>query len=77
MKDAEIIRQFDQNIELIIEGLAARSGREFKEVLLLLQEGRKPHGTHNIRRLENTAALDDAGGHCADLSGGPLVHGAR
>ena len=49
MKDAEIIRQFDQSIELIIEGLAARSGREFKEVLLLLQKGRKLHGTHSIR----------------------------
>jgi hypothetical protein len=49
MKDAEIIRLFDQNLELIIEGLAARSGREFKEVLLLLQEGRKLHGTHSFR----------------------------
>ena len=49
MKDAEIIRLFDQNIELIIEGLAARSGREFNEVLLLLQEGRKLHGTHDLR----------------------------
>ena len=49
MKDAEIIRLFDQNLELIIEGLAARSGREFKEVLLLLQEGRKLHGTHDFR----------------------------
>ena len=47
MKDAEIIRQFDQSIQLIIEGLAARSGREFKEVLLLLQKGRKIHGTHD------------------------------
>ena len=41
MKDAEIISQFDQNIEIIIEGLAARSGRDFKEILLLLQKGRK------------------------------------
>ena len=49
MKDAEIIRQFDQNIELIIEGLAARSGREFNEVLLLLQEGRKLDGTNSFR----------------------------
>jgi|GEM_PF-2172246 hypothetical protein len=49
MKDAEIIRLFDQNLELIIEGLAARSGREFKEVLLLLQEGRKLHGTNSFR----------------------------
>lgn len=49
MKDAEIISQFDQSIELIIEGLAARSGREFNEVLLLLQEGRKLHGTHDTR----------------------------
>jgi hypothetical protein len=49
MKDAEIIRLFDQNLELIIEGLAAQSGRDFKEVLLLLQEGRKLNGTHNIR----------------------------
>ena len=47
MKDAEIIRQLDQSIELIIEGLAARSGREFKEVLLLLQKGRKLHVTHD------------------------------
>ena len=49
MKDAEIIHLFDQNIELIIEGLAARSGREFNEVLLLLQKGRKLHGTHDLR----------------------------
>ena len=49
MKDSEIIRLFDQNLELIIEGLAARSGREFKEILLLLQEGRKLHGTHDLR----------------------------
>ena len=49
MKDAEIIRLFDQNLELIIEGLAARSGREFKEILLLLQEGRKLHGAHGLR----------------------------
>ena len=49
MKDEEIIRLFDQNIELIIEGLAARSGREFKEILLLLQKGRKLHGTHGLR----------------------------
>jgi len=48
MKDAEIILQFDQSIELIIQGLAARSGREFQEVLLLLQKGRKLHGTHDI-----------------------------
>jgi hypothetical protein len=41
MKDADIISQFDQNIEIIIEGLAARSGRDFKEILLLLQKGRK------------------------------------
>ena len=49
MKDSEIIRLFDQNVELIIEGLAARSGRDFKEVLLLLQKGRKLHGTHDFR----------------------------
>ena len=49
MKDAEIIRLFDQNLELIIEDLAAQSGRDFKEVLLLLQEGRKLNGTHDIR----------------------------
>mgnify|MGYP000268285363 FL=1 len=49
MKDSEIIRLFDQNLELIIEGLAARSGREFNEVLLLLQEGRKLHGAHDLR----------------------------
>ena len=47
MKDAEIIRLFDQSIELILEGLAARSGRDFQEVLLLLQEGRKLHGAHS------------------------------
>ncbi len=38
MKDAEIIRLFDQNVELIIEGLAARSGRDFSEVLRLLRD---------------------------------------
>jgi hypothetical protein len=42
MKDAEIIRLFDQNVELVIEGLAARSGRDFSEVLrLLLDRGMK------------------------------------
>ena len=38
MKDAEIIRLFDQNVELIIEGLAARSDRDFSEVLTLLRD---------------------------------------
>ena len=38
MKDAEIIRLFDQNVELIIEGLAARSGRDFSEILALLRD---------------------------------------
>ena len=38
MKDAEIIRIFDHNVELIIEGLAARSGRDFSEVLKLLRD---------------------------------------
>jgi len=47
MNDKEIINFFDQSVELIIEGLAARSGREFKEVLLLLQKGRNLYGTHN------------------------------
>ena len=49
MKDGEIIRLFDQNLELVIEGLAARSGREFKEVLLLLQKGRKIDGANSFR----------------------------
>ena len=40
MKDVEIIRQFDQSIELIIEGLAAKSGRQFLDVLQLLQKAR-------------------------------------
>ena len=40
MKDAEIIRLFDQNVELIIEGLAAKSGRQFLDVLQLLQKAR-------------------------------------
>ena len=44
MKDAEIIRQFDQAVELFIEGLAARSGRDFKEVLELLQQARVKGG---------------------------------
>ena len=38
MKDSEIIRLFDQSVELIIEGLAARSGRDFSEVLALLRD---------------------------------------
>ena len=38
MKDAEIIRLFDQNVELVVEGLAARSGRDFSEVLRLLRD---------------------------------------
>ena len=38
MKDAEIIHLFDQNVELIIEGLAARSDRDFSEVLKLLRD---------------------------------------
>jgi hypothetical protein len=37
MKNSDIIRQFDQAVELIIEGLAAKSGRTFSEVLVLLR----------------------------------------
>ncbi len=37
MRDAEIIKQFDQAVELIIEGLAVKSGRPFSEVLVLLR----------------------------------------
>ena len=44
MTDKEIIRHFDQSVELIIKGLAARSGREFKEVLELLQKARVKGG---------------------------------
>jgi hypothetical protein len=40
MTDKQIIRQFDQSIEIIIEGLASKSGRKFKEVLELLQRTR-------------------------------------
>jgi hypothetical protein len=40
MSDREIIKLFDKNVELIIEGLAARSGRDFEDVLILLQKGR-------------------------------------
>jgi len=40
MNDKEIISLFDQNIELIIEGLAAKSGRQFLDVLELLQKAR-------------------------------------
>lgn len=44
MTDKEIIVQFDQAVELIIEGLSARSGRDFKEVLELLQQARVKGG---------------------------------
>jgi hypothetical protein len=44
MTDKEIVVQFDQAVELIIEGLAARSGRDFKEVLELLQQARVKGG---------------------------------
>jgi len=37
MKNSDIIRQFDHAVELIIEGLAAKSGRPFSEVLVLLR----------------------------------------
>ena len=40
MNDKEIINLFDKNVELIIEGLASRSGRDFEEILFLLQKGR-------------------------------------
>ncbi len=44
MTDKKIILQFDQAVELIIEGLAARSGRDFKEVLEILQQARVKGG---------------------------------
>ena len=44
MTNKEIIRQFDQAVELFIEGLAARSGRDFNEVLELLQQARVKGG---------------------------------
>jgi hypothetical protein len=44
MTDKKIIVQFDQAVELIIEGLAARSGRDFKEVLEILQQARVKGG---------------------------------
>lgn len=40
MNDKEIINFFDQSVELIIEGLAAKSGRQFLDVLELLQKAR-------------------------------------
>ena len=40
MKDAEIISLFDKNLEVVIEGLASKSGRNFAEVLKLLQSKR-------------------------------------
>jgi len=45
MKDAEIISLFDKNLEVVIEGLAAKSGRNFTEVLKLLQSKGVKHDT--------------------------------
>tara|TARA_R110000796_G_scaffold44912_2_gene109126 strand:+ start:331 stop:468 length:138 start_codon:yes stop_codon:yes gene_type:complete len=40
MKDKEIIYIFDQNVNLVIEGLAKMSGRTFEDILSLLKDGR-------------------------------------
>jgi len=44
MKDKEIIYIFDQNVNVVIEGLAKMSGRTFDEVLSLLKDGRAKVG---------------------------------
>jgi hypothetical protein len=40
MKDKEIIYIFDQNVNVVIEGLAKMSGRTFEDILSLLKDGR-------------------------------------
>tara|TARA_R110002126_G_scaffold29377_2_gene97110 strand:+ start:948 stop:1088 length:141 start_codon:yes stop_codon:yes gene_type:complete len=41
MKDKELIYIFDQNVNVVIEGLAKMSGRTFDEdILSLLKDGR-------------------------------------
>ena len=40
MKDKELIYIFDQNVNVVIEGLAKMSGKTFDEVLSLLKDGR-------------------------------------
>jgi len=37
MSDAEIVKVFDNKLEAIIEDLASKSGRDFAEVIKLLQ----------------------------------------
>jgi len=44
VKDKEIIYIFDQNVNVVIEGLAKMSGRTFDEVLSLLKDGRAKVG---------------------------------
>ena len=38
MQDKKIIKLFDQNVEIVIEGLASMSGRPFTEILQLLKD---------------------------------------
>ena len=40
MKDKELIYIFDQNVNVVIEGLAKMSGRTFEDILSLLKDGR-------------------------------------
>jgi hypothetical protein len=44
VKDKEIIYIFDQNVNVVIQGLANMSGRTFDEVLSLLKDGRAKVG---------------------------------
>ena len=45
MKDKEIIYIFDQNVNVVIEGLAKMSERSYEDVLMLL----KDRGTVNAK----------------------------
>jgi hypothetical protein len=40
VKDKEIIYIFDQNVNVVIQGLANMSGRTFEDILSLLKDGR-------------------------------------
>ena len=45
MKDKELIYIFDQNVHVVIEGLAKMSERSYEDVLMLL----KDRGTVNAK----------------------------
>lgn len=73
VKDKEIIYIFDQNVNVVIEGLAKMSERPYEDILTLLKDRGNGDG-NKTRWMESPAATDDAGGYSANISGGALVY---